>query len=70
LGEPANNYLVFKGPIPVPALRQQFPVKYILPANYPMAPPKIYFDFQLPMEVVKSCSYIGEQNMIIFPYIQ
>jgi hypothetical protein len=33
-----------------------------------MAPPKIYFDFQLPVEVVKSCGYIGEQNMIIFPY--
>lgn len=48
----------------------QYPVKYILPANYPLAPPKIYFDFQLPMEVVKALDYIGEQNMINFAYTQ
>lgn len=48
----------------------QYPVKYILPSNYPFAAPKIYFDFQLPMDVVKSLNYVGDQNMIILPYTQ
>lgn len=50
--EPANNYMVFQGPINCHSMRTAFPIKLILPANYPLSPPKVYFDMQLPMEVV------------------
>lgn len=48
----------------------QYPVKYILPVQYPLYPPKIYFDFQLPLDVVKSVDYIGDNNMLSIPYIK
>ena len=51
-------------------MRMQYPVKMILPTNYPMAPPKIYFDFQLPVDVVRQIGYIGEQNALTLPYNQ
>ncbi len=31
----------------------------ILPTNYPLAPPKVYFDKQLPFDVVSKLNYIG-----------
>ena len=65
-GEAPNNYLVFKGAVPVHSMRMQYPIKYILPTNYPLTPPKIYFDFQLSMEIVKSLDYIGFQNALTF----
>jgi ubiquitin-protein ligase len=48
----------------------QYPVKYIIPSNYPMAPPKVYFDFQLSMDIVKAVDYIGQQNVLNFQYLQ
>ena len=42
LNEPKANYLVIQG-----TASSGHPLKIILPTNYPMAPPKIYFDMQM-----------------------
>ena len=41
-GEPQANYLVFKG-----TTSSGYPLKIILPSNYPQGAPKIYFDMQM-----------------------
>jgi len=68
-GEAPNNYIVLKGNIQ-DNMRQYHPIKMILPTNYPLAPPRVYFDKQLPVEVVQKLSYIGQQNIITIPYMQ
>ena len=40
--EPLANYLIFKG-----TTSTGHPLKIIIPNNYPMAPPRIYFDMQM-----------------------
>ena len=43
---------MFKGSLGSRRTGAQYPLKMILPNNFPMAPPRIYFDMQLRMEVV------------------
>lgn len=50
--------------------QQYHPIKIILPTNYPIAPPRVYFDKQLTMDIIQSLSYMGQQNMIWIPYLQ
>lgn len=61
---------MFKGSLGSRRTGGHYPLKMILPNNFPMAPPRIYFDMQLPMEVVQQLAYIGQQNMVSIPYTQ
>ena len=57
-GEGTNPYLVFKG-----VASSGHPLKVILPTNYPMSPPRIYFDTQMQREQLTGLSYFNEQTM-------
>ena len=50
--------------------RNYHPIKYILPNNYPQAPPKVYLDKQLTSDIAQRLPYLGAQNMITIPYLQ
>ena len=63
-GEPAGNLLVFKGCCFSNVSRQQHAIKIILPANYPILAPRVYFDFNLSVEITRTLDYIGQNNML------
>jgi len=44
-----------------------YPLKIILPANYPMSPPRIYFDMQMSKTALDSLAYVNKQTMMIEP---
>ena len=58
-GEAKANYLVIKG------MAYQYPLKIILPTNYPMAPPRIYFDMQMDLKVLDSLTYVNRESKCI-----
>ena len=58
-GQAKANYLIVKGQA------YQYPLKIILPTNYPMAAPKIYFDMQMDVNVLSSLSYVNQQSKTI-----
>ena len=43
------------------------PLKIILPSNYPMGPPRIYFDMQMQKSVIDALPYVNKQTMMIEP---
>jgi ubiquitin-protein ligase len=69
-GEAANNYLVLKGFMTSSITKGNYPLKLIIPVNYPNVPPKVYFDMQLTLDVVKRLDYIGDQNMLTITYMK
>ena len=62
--EPPNNFLVFIGMLAGKIHVGGYPIKIILPSNYPIHPPKVYFNMNLSIEIVKRVGYIGEQNSL------
>ena len=59
-GEPQGNYMIFKG-----TTSSGHPLKIILPSNYPMMPPRIYFDMQMQQSQLMSLNYVNKQTMHI-----
>ena len=61
-----QNYLVLKGTIQATANMKthQFPVKIVIPQGFPFHPPRIYLDMSIPVDMLKSKSYLGHQNSI------
>lgn len=55
------NFLVIKGQA------FAYPLKIILPTNYPMMPPRIYFDMQMQKSVLDQLAYVNKQSMMIEP---
>ena len=39
-----------------------YPLKIILPTDYPQRPPRIYFDMQVDMSVLDSLPYVNKQS--------
>ena len=58
-GQAKANYLVVKGQA------YQYPLKIILPANFPMEAPRIYFDMQMDVKILNSLSYVNQQSKCI-----
>ena len=56
--EPTSNYLVLKGKI-ADNFGNYHPLKFILPTNYPLSHPRVYFDKQLSVDIVSRLPYIG-----------
>ena len=54
----------------VPAVGMQYPIMIVLPPQFPMIAPKIYFDFALDNNIVKQLDYVGANNELTFPYIK
>ena len=40
----------------------QYPLKIILPTDYPQRPPRIYFDMQMDLSVLDSLPYVNKQS--------
>jgi hypothetical protein len=70
-GELRQNYLVLKGAIVaiVNGQTNQFPIKMIIPQGFPYNPPRVYLDMSLPLSLVQSKDYLGNQNAIKIPYL-
>ena len=58
-GEAKANYLIVKGQA------YNYPLKIIIPTNYPMSPPRIYFDMQMDVNVLNTLSYVNQQSKAI-----
>lgn len=57
--EPPNNFLVFKGKLTSKITGGSYPINIVLPSNYPNEKPKVYFDMQISIDIVKRVGYIG-----------
>jgi hypothetical protein len=40
-------------------MMQFHPIKIIITSNYPLTAPRVYYDKQLPLDVVQKLNYIG-----------
>jgi len=54
--------LVFRGAFQVVVGGPAYPIKIILPNQYPQQPPKVYFDMQLPPQTMQALQYVNAQN--------
>jgi len=67
-----QNFLVLKGPIQstVNSQNYQFPIKIVIPQGFPFHAPRVYLDMSIPVHMLNSKSYLGQQNAIKMPYLQ
>jgi hypothetical protein len=67
--EMPNNYIVLKG-----AMRDNYnnyyPLKIILPTDYPKSAPRCYYDMQLTSDIIQRLTYLNNQNQISISYLQ
>lgn len=45
-------------------------IKIIVPTNFPFMAPRVYLDMRVTVSAAQARSWLGDQNIILIPYLQ